>query len=204
MRSDRKRWLTTVLFVGGTLTVACGQAKQVGRVHDAETEEASPRFTVHGGVIKIPLGAFLLVRKNGEMGAIRITSVDSNATEFFGKSNYESIFQQNISAKFAENAATYRGEIEIQDLRGPGRGIYVYRPSGYKAQIGKWKLDFQTPDSISMSDSSFWTGRGDHGFEFAPTSACQVSEIDASDKRLRWFRWDKTTEVDLPLADLPK
>jgi hypothetical protein len=57
---------------------------------------------------------------------------------------------------------------------------------------------------MEMSDSSFWTGLGDHGFEFAPTSACSLSDIDAADKRLRWFRWDRTTQMTLPLADLPK
>jgi hypothetical protein len=70
--------------------------------------------------------------------------------------------------------------------------------------VGAWEFYFSYPDIMNMSHVTFWKGHHDEGFEFAPTSACQVSEIDATDKRLRWFRWDKTTRVTLPLADLPK
>jgi hypothetical protein len=55
---------------------------------------------------------------------------------------------------------------------------------------------------IWMAGTSFW--KEDHSYEFAPTSACDVSEIDATDKRLRWFRFDPNASVILPLADLPK
>jgi len=151
------------------------------------------------------MGAFLLVRKNGQIGAIRLTSINPNATQLFGKSAYESVFQKSGSAvTFPQNAVSQKGELDVQDLKGPGRGLFVRRPPGYKAQIGKWKLDFKTPDSIWMSDSSAWTGVGDHGFEFAPTSACSLSEIDASDNRLRWFRFDRNTPLTLALDELPK
>jgi hypothetical protein len=33
------------------------------------------QFIVSGGSVKMPVGAFLLVRKNGKIGAIRLTSV---------------------------------------------------------------------------------------------------------------------------------
>jgi hypothetical protein len=44
----------------------------------------------------------------------------------------------------------------------------------------------------------------DEGFEFAPTSAQTVAEIDANDKRLRWFRYDPDTRIEVPVSDLPK
>jgi hypothetical protein len=52
-----------------------------------------------------------------------------------------------------------------------------------------------------------WTYYGaqkDYGFEFAATSARQIDEIDAFDKRLRWFRYDENTSTRLSLSDLPK
>ena len=205
MRSNRVRFLSAGLLVGAILSDGAGQAQQSRCPQDTRAEDVATRFVIHGGAIKMPLGAFLLVRKSGQIGAIRLTSIDPNATELFGKSTYESIFERNASpTTFSRNAVTQNGELDVQDLKGPGRGIYIHRPAGYKAHIGKWTLDFKTPDSMWMSGSSLWTGQGDHRFEFAPTSACQLSDIDATDKRLRWFRFNRDATVTLPLADLPK
>jgi hypothetical protein len=44
----------------------------------------------------------------------------------------------------------------------------------------------------------------DEGYEFAPTSAQNVAEIDASDKRLRWFRFNPDARIVVPVSDLPK
>jgi hypothetical protein len=73
----------------------------------------------------------------------------------------------------------------------------------YTAWIGKWSFTFASPILISMATPSPEAGE-DGAYEFAPTSACDVSEIDALDKRLRWFRYDSKTKVVLPLAELPK
>ena len=44
----------------------------------------------------------------------------------------------------------------------------------------------------------------DEGYEFAPTSAKSLVEVDASDKGLKWFRYDAETKVVLPVSELPK
>jgi hypothetical protein len=52
-----------------------------------------------------------------------------------------------------------------------------------------------------------WPYRGsqkDYGYEFAPTSARDVGEIDASDKRLHGYRFDNNSRVEVPVAGLPK
>jgi len=54
---------------------------------------------------------------------------------------------------------------------------------------------------------NMWPYRGsqkDYGYEFAPTSARSVGEIDASDSRLRWFRFDPNARVTIPVSELPK
>jgi hypothetical protein len=53
-----------------------------------------------------------------------------------------------------------------------------------------------------MFSITFWEEH--KGYEFAPTSACDISEVDANDKRLRWFRADPNAKITLQLADLPK
>lgn len=153
----------------------------------------------------MPVGAFLLVRKGAQIGTIRIISIDPPDTRYIGKTAYESFFQADGSGSFsAKNVVRRTAELSIQPSKGPGRGIYIYRPGMYKAQIGQWTFPFNTSTVMAMSDASFWTGVGDHGYEFAPTSACNLSDVDVHDKRLQWFRFDRNASVILPLSDLPK
>jgi hypothetical protein len=173
---------------------------------DSRAEDLATRFIIHGGTIKMPIGAFLLVRKKNEIGAIHLISIDPTSTEWLGKSVYESHFQSDGSGSFLTgNVVTKTGDLNLQESKGPGRGIYIYKPGPYRASIGKWSFSFFGPSLMGMSDHSSWAGDfGDHGFEFAPTSACNLSEVNVHDNRLRWFRYDRNANVTLPLSDLPK
>jgi len=161
------------------------------------------QFRIGGSSIQLPIGAFLLVRKNGQIGAIRLTNIDSAATDDLGKSTYESFFQADHSGLFPSGSSTlirHRGELEIKPEGGLMRG-FAYQPGPHKALIGKWSFSFVTPDMMWMAP---YHRSPNKDYEFAPTSACDLSQIDATDKRLRWFRYDPNASVVLPLADLPK
>ena len=193
-----------VVIVGVALIGAVGYG-QMPCFAGSRAEALTTDFVISGGRVKMPVGAFLLVRKNGKVGAIRLTKIDPAATEWVGKSTWESFFQPDGSGSLAaKNVIRRTGELDVQDLKGPGRGIYVYQPGVTDALVGKWKFSFGSPTMMSMSDSSFWTGVGDHGYEFAPTSACDLSEIDVNDKKLQWFRFDRNASIKLSIADLPK
>ena len=116
------------------------------------------------------------------------------------------IFQGDGSGSLlAGNVVRQTGDLHLQPSKGPGRGIYIYKPGPYRARIGKWSFGFDGPSMMVMTDHSSLTGDySDHGFEFAPTSACDLSELDVHDKRLKWFRYDRNASVILPLADLAK
>ena len=190
------RRLNLVAVLGIGLMGEPGSA-QVRCPEDKRAEDLATRFIVSAGSVRMPLGAFLLVRKKAEVGAIRLTSIDPTSTDSLGKSAYESYYQANGSGSLvARNVVRETGELDLKDLKGPGRDIFIYRPAGYKALMGKWSFSFISPSAILMP-------RG-QDFEFAPTSACDVSEIDVHDKRLRWLQFDRNASVILPLADLPK
>jgi hypothetical protein len=192
------RKLFRIVVTFGILLVVCKRGAQSQCSADAKRGEVAPEFRIANAAIQIPVGAFLLIRKNGEMGALRLTSVG-------GTSSYESYFVANSLDSFVgKRVVQHSGEINVKPLRGPGRDLWIYKPSGYKARVGKWSFGFNSPTIMDMSDASFWTGLGDHGYEFAPTSACDLSEIDTKDKRLRWFRYDPNASIVLPLADLAK
>jgi hypothetical protein len=196
-----------LLVVTAAITMsACFVSAQTRCPADNRADDLATHFVIDGGDIEVPIGAFLLVRKGNEIGAIRLTSIDPTGTEWLGKSVYESYFQGDGSGSFlAGNVVRKTGDLNLQPSKGPGRGIYIYKPGPYRARIGKWSFGFYGPGRMAMTDHSFWTGDlSDHGFEFAPTCACDLSEIDVHDKQLRWFRFDRNANVTLALADLAK
>jgi hypothetical protein len=202
MIGHQAKAVVRALLATYALVPANGHA-QVRCPQDTPTGDPT-QFTVSIGTVTLPVGAFLLVRNGSQLGAIRLTSIDPAATKYEGRSNYESFTPPDKSTSFAgSNVDHQTGDIYIGPTVGV-HAVYVHTKGHNQALIGKWKFHFAYPALMDMSRGSFWKGLHDEGFEFAPTSACQVSDIDATDKRLRWFRWDKTTQVTLPLADLPK
>jgi hypothetical protein len=189
-----------VVFVGVVLSCVSGHAQ--GRCPiDSRSDEFVAAFVIKGTSVKMPIGAFLLVRKNGEIGAIRLTNIDPAVTEDYGKFTYESYFPGDAGGLFRSGRLVrHAGELDVKPSKGT-RGIY-YQPGLHKANIGKWTFAFNSPATLHMSGISFW--KEDHGYEFAPTSACDLSEINANDKRLRWFGYDPNANVILPLSGLPK
>lgn len=196
------RALALRLIAGLSLSASFGHA-QIRCPGVSSANPLTDRFAIRGASIKMPLGAFLLVRKNGDIGAIRLISIDPAATEYLGKSTYESFFSADGSGLFVSgNPKVIRqsGDLEIKPEGGLIRG-FAYQPGLHKARIGGWSFSFDYP---SVMDMSGYHHNGDQGYEFAPTSACELSQIDANEKHLRWFRYNPNASVVLPLADLAK
>lgn len=185
-------------------TSVYGTAQEVRCPQDKRSGADATQFKVSVGTVTMPIGAFLLVRNGSQLGAIRLTSLTPGANRAEGRSDYESFFLPDKTTSFTANGVSHQtGDVYIGETVGV-HAVFVHTKGHNKAKLGPWEFWFSFPDTLNMSPPSAWKGAHDGGFEFAPTSACQVSEIDAKDRRLRWFRWDKTTQVLLPLADLPK
>jgi hypothetical protein len=57
------------------------------------------------------------------------------------------------------------------------------------------------PANVSVHTEG--TKLGDHGIELAPTRWSAINEVNVSDPRLRWFRYDeKRKETYIPREDL--
>ena len=188
----------------GEISTAANGLAQAHCPQDTRADDAASRFTVSIGTVTLPVGAFLLVRHGSQLGAVRLTSLTPGPNRAEGRSNYESLFLSDASTSFTGSGVDHHtGDVYIGETVGV-HAVFVYTKGHNQVLIGKWKFYFSFPDLMGMSRVSFWKGPHDEGFEFAPTSACQVSEIDATDKRLRWFRWDKSTQVTLSLSELPR
>jgi hypothetical protein len=144
--------------------------------------------------VLVPKGVFLLIRKGQQIGAIRFTSIELGSTVGTGNASYESYFQADGSGSFRySNVRKQTGENNLKPLKGIGR--LAFQPGQDRIRVGDWSFLSSSPGAVSM-----WPYRGsqkDYGYEFAPTSAQSVEEIDTSDKRLRWFRFDPNSRVTL-------
>jgi hypothetical protein len=193
------------VFLTITFDVVIGSAVVAAQVRcpaDTRPGDRATQFHVGGSSIQMPVGAFLLIRKGGQIGTIRVTNIDPVATEYYGKSSYESYLPTDGVNSFS-TATTIRrtGPLDIRPAKGPGRNLWIYQPGPNKARVGNWTFYFVRPGLIWMPSSH---SSSDKNYEFAPTSACDISEIDAHDNRLRWFRSDPNANITLPLTDLPK
>jgi hypothetical protein len=188
------RVLVVVLLSG---LLACGQSAQV----DAEPAGSTKEFVVGPSTILMPQGVFLLIRKGREIGAIRFTSIEQDGTIGLGKTTYDSYFQGDGSGSLrSPNVHKKTGETNLKPMAGVGR--LSFQVGQDKLQVGNWSFATAHPGRVNM-----WPYRGsqkDYGYEFAPTSAREVGEIDVSDKRLRWFRFDPRARVTFQVSDLPK
>ena len=158
-------------------------------------------FVVGPGQVLVPKGVFLLVRKGNKVGAIRFISIEQGKEIGTGRATYESYFKGDGSTSFrSQSVHKQTGSIDLKPLKGIGRAAFQFGKD--KVRVGDWAFRSDSPGSIDM-----WPYRGaqkDYGYEFAPTSARDVTEIDLSDKRLRWFRFEKDSRVTLRVIDLPK
>jgi hypothetical protein len=162
-------------------------------------DSSRAQFAMGPRYAQFPEKFFLLVRKGGAIGAIRFIRIEEDDLGN-GKSTYESYFQGDGSGAFLGSNVVHRtGEIDLKPMRGVHAS--AWRPGQKKLWVGNWWFYCYSPSLVSMT-SHF--SEKDEGFEFAPTSAQTVAEIDANDKRLRWFRYDPDTRIEVPVSDLPK
>ncbi len=186
-----------VLILSSLLAIAANTV-------DPQTESwkiSTTQFVVGAGEVVMTLQMFLLIRKGKTIGAIRFTSVEQGHTLCAGRANYESYLQNDGSGSFRSPGIRKRiGDINVKSLKGIGR--LAFQLGNDKVKIGSWTFASGCPGSLDM-----WPYRGeqkDYGYEFAPTSAQSVDEIDAFDPRLKWFRFDPNSRVRLSVSELPK
>jgi hypothetical protein len=182
-----------------TLLLAFLAALLVTQSSDAEPLP-NVAFLVGPYSLYAPEGYFVLVRKGREMGAFRLTGVKEGGTNGIGTSAYESYFQGDGSGSFVNSNVVRRsGEIEIRPMK--GIHAFAWQPGQNRLRVGKWWFGCLANQLVNMAPGF---SEKDAGYEFAPTSARSITEIDASDIGLRWFRFDVNNRISVPVAELPK
>jgi hypothetical protein len=214
LTSNRSRSVEVKAFVlVVALVVALVAVGQVAPGDVAHNSDYIPQFSIGAGFVYVPEGVFLLVRKGNLFAAIRFmnvhpappkmaTRISAEQTNCEGTADYESYFQADGSGLLQRsNVIKHTGRIDIKPLK--GFHPFAFQTGNDKLRVGKWWFGCLCPTLVKMS--SHFSDK-DLGFEFAPTSAHQVGEIDVLDNRLRWFRQSETenTHINIPVTDLPK
>jgi hypothetical protein len=163
-------------------------------------QETNPHFDIGPYSVHMPEKFFLLIRKGNLVGAVRLTQIKQD-NDGEGQSTYESYFQGDGSGSFTgANVLKHSGVITSKPVRSITHTL-SWKPGQHKLWVGNWWFGCMTPTLIPMA--SHYSNK-DEGFEFAPTSASEISEVDAADKRLRWFRYESDNRVKVPVSGLPK
>jgi hypothetical protein len=184
--------LGVILFSTVAITVA-GQ--------NDESQKVVGQFVVGPSATLMPQGMFLLIRKGRKIGSIRFTNIEEGGKPGTGKASYESYFQSDGSGSFrSRHVRKKTGEIDVKPLK--GFHPLAFQTGRTKVKVGDWSFESDAPGSLYMWP--YGRSEKDYGYEFAPTSSQSVDEIDASDKRLRWFRYSADTKVVLRVSELPK
>ena len=187
------RQLLTLVMIG-FLIGRSGRAQS-----QTEQGDSKAQFSMGPRYVHMPENFFVLVRKGTNTGAIRFTKIVQDSLGN-GKSAYESYFQSDGTGSFlTPNVVKRSGEIDIKPMRGVH--TLAWQPGQNRLLVGKWWFGCRSPSLINMS---IHFSEKDEGYEFAPTSAQSLAEIDLTDKRLRWFHYDPNARISLPVADLPK
>jgi hypothetical protein len=153
-----------------------------------------------GNYVRPPIGRFLLVRKDGHLGAIRILAShhendpSPRANEWIGTVDYESLFSEDPSQ--LHSAPRHFGQVRFGRMKGFGFH-YSWQSGSGKTFVGPWQLRMDGPDSILVGKYV-----DDKRYEFAATSACSLETIPDS-KELQWFHYDRNTQHKFLVADLP-
>jgi hypothetical protein len=155
-----------------------------------------PRYMV------VPEKMFLLVRKGTLLGAFHFTNMESdlyrNGRCYEGRSSYESFFQGDGSGSLIKkNVVKRSGSINIEPIK--GIHPFAWQPGADKLRVGNWKFGCMGNNVVNMS---LGFSEKDDGFEFAPTSAATLTEIDVTDKHLQWFKFDAENRFIVPLTNL--
>jgi hypothetical protein len=137
--------------------------------------EAYPHFDIGPYSIQLPEKYILLIRKGNLVGAVQLTQINLDS-DGEGQSTYESYFQGDGSGSFkGANVVTRSGEIISKPVRSITHTL-SWKPGQHKLWVGNWWFGCMTPTLIPMA--SHYSNK-DQGFEFAPTSASEINEVDA-------------------------
>jgi hypothetical protein len=153
-----------------------------------ENSGKQENIKIYSNVIVMPANRFVLVRDNNKYCAIKFLRFWKSKKSNRDFAEYIRYYQQNVIDLFTE--ATSKQDI-------------LKRPRTFG--IGRLQIGFDKNMEIDCQEIKlFWGSNGsvyfhsftqkggeDYGIEIAPTIWKKINDIDISDKRIKWYKFDK-------------
>ncbi|MFZ5761514.1 MAG: hypothetical protein ACOY8P_01120 [Thermodesulfobacteriota bacterium] len=191
--------LSLIFFI--SVVIICLAYEKVTAFYYGDTGTPSNE-EIHIGktAIVVPTNSILIVRKHDNYCAIKFIKIwKENSTDNF-YAEYESYHQVNKSGLFSKNNALHNdGKLSFPAPRGIGRFSFSF---GNKEIIcGPIKLFWSGDGSVHFYGEN--QQQGDYGIEIAPTPWSDISQVNISDPRIKWYRYDdKRQRVNIPIDKL--
>jgi hypothetical protein len=185
-------------FSQGRIAMSCAEAVAMPDINDVVLAPNS---------IGIPLGRILLIRRGNEYGAVKFLQCwTGKETAHDQHAEYESYYQGDQTGNLRSETVQYRKE-EVYYTK-PGFAIF-----GHPIRIGAKRNIRCGPIELWWSGLScriaIYFNRHDqeqgdyYGIELAPTPWTDISQVNVSDPRVKWYRYDdKRRDYFIPIDEL--
>lgn len=155
------------------------------------------------GGVYMPIGRFLLLRRKNELCAVKFTKVwnEDPGTRIKKYAKYISYYQNDGSGNLlSPNVKVTEGQSSELPFRAWTR-LFIWQPGMMYVQCGPLKIswgDYSFVSACEEGDPHF-----DRAFEFAPTPLENINDVNVSDKRIKWYRYDKNRKtIDIHIDKL--
>jgi hypothetical protein len=153
----------------------------------------------------MPLGHFLLIRKKNEICALKFTKFwnEKQGAEIERNAVYISYYQNDGSGNLlSPNVKITEGQASSLPWRVFTR-LFMWQPGTTYIKCGPLKLAWQYYGGVCACKDN--GPPRDYGFEFASAPWENITEVNLSDKQIKWYRYDKNREkIDIPIDKLWK
>lgn len=201
-----------VVLVLITLIQTEGNGGQSPERKESEMPIESNNVIITPVAVNMPLGKILLVRRNSDYCAIKFTKIWSeNATEV------DSIFAARGSDQYAMYDSYYQadktGDFSKKNVQFKKDKLSFPKPRG----IGRFSFSFGNKDVRCGPFQLFWFGQGwiyfygsgqkesDYDIELSPTKWTDIGQVNVSEPRLKWYRYDaKRQDTKIAIDELWK
>ncbi|HXX33668.1 MAG TPA: hypothetical protein VEM15_04255 [Thermodesulfobacteriota bacterium] len=178
------------------LLLACAATREEMERHPFLSEEGPDKVTVAPTGIVTTVGRIALVRNGSEYCAIKFTGAWKGEKEGDYYSDYESYYQGDGTGDFDNrNVKIINEQLIRRHVIGFFSLSFPASRQNLDIKCGPTRLAWGFGSSIHF----FATGQpqGDHGIELAPTKWTDISQVNAFDSRLKWYRYDAKRRRDI-------
>ncbi len=190
-----KQFTITCLLSMGLMQTTCDS----GIRRAVQSSEPNDVFVAYHG-LRVPLGQIILVRRNSVYCAVRFIGFWNGETDQDWFASYESYYQGDNSGNLSkQNVQVRREELSSPRPRGIGRASFSF--GNRDIECGDIKLRSSFFGWIYFFGSN--QDPGEYGIELAPTQWTDVSQVNVSDPRVNWYKYDRRRQkFNIPIDKL--